>query len=726
MELFESHKGHNCFLRTRKINVWISSTGIHINQMRKTLMIILYMTFSLSVWSQNNPFELSAAECGAIENVDQRNDMGVTLTETEESFIDSDSIIIVPVVVHIRHHYDYANVDSEEIKEAIKDLNERFSLTNKDTLHIHPEFRKRMGNPRIEFRLATIDPDGNRTSGITRLLTTNNCSSIPSLSSFWNPNKYLNIIFTYSGDSAFGQASYPSDEDMLRGSGIVVSSRVFIQHSILKYDFKTVLAHEAGHYLGLSHIWGHTNDPSPSNGCQIDDSDRDRLVSDTPRQLKATTSYPGFSSSSGKCPNFPHFSCSNEVTGDNYNNYMDYSCCRSMFTQNQARRMRTIISTHRSELISPENLIATGTDDVSYHQNYNLPPKASLAYDNDRDSAWVIVTDHIHFKGYYDNTLPDTWEWTFNGGIPEKSYDRNPKVTFPKTGTYQVELIVSNAHGSDTLTENLKIFVLPKNDYYGEHLVEDFENSVIGKDILDWSWNYQSRWKNGIIDYVGNKVAYRQAPNSLCPNGIDYLHLPPLSLKGKKNHTLKFRTALEGFEGNFGVKGSFWVYGGTSHDFREHTLLLRLTDGAMITTLNFSGINQPGDDSDWKHHSIPIPAQYKDAENFYLSFITNHTGGSSFFLDDITIEEQNPTSTSPTFALKEFVYPNPVTDFLHVSVSSDHDKNFTLFDSFGHEVERGQLSQKIDVSHLPAGLYFIYIADKTRSCVISQKFVKIN
>ena len=681
---------------------------------------------ALPLFGQDSPFhESNFGNCGVNQVPELINLESERLIDPNWAFINSDSTIIIPVVVHIRHNYDYANVDIGDVKEAIRQLNERFSLQNSDTINIHPEFRKRMGNPNIEFRLATIDPDGNCTSGITRTTTTQSCSSITPLSYYWNPKKYLNIIFTYSGNQAFGVASYPDNESLLTLSGIVVSSRVFFTHTINRFSYNTTLAHEAGHYLGLRHIWGPTNEPAPTNGCDVDDSDTDKFVYDTPRQLKATTTYSGYGSSSGNCPSYPHFSCPNEPTGDNFNNYMDYSCCRSMFTKDQVKRMRTILTTYRSELTSQANLIATGTDDASQNQNCNLPPRASFAYDNDRDSAWVIVTDKIEFKGYYNNTTPDTWEWTFKGGTPEKSYERNPKVTFPKTGKYDIQLIVSNQYGSDTLSENLKVFILPKNDYYGEELSEDFESSTIGEEILDWSWRSGSGWSTRVIDYVGDKVAQRNG-YIYCPDKLDYLHLPPMSLSGKKNLVLKFRTAFEGFTGNFGVQGSFWVFGGTSRDLREHTQLLRLVDGEMITTNNFTGINQPRDSADWKHYSVPIPAQFENVDNFYLSFITNNEGGSNFFLDDIKIEEQSVTSVQDAFRSNLQIYPNPVKDYLYTSTKGNEEKGYIIYNCFGQKISEGMFSIQLDVSHLLSGLYYIKLYNKGHQNQITQRFLKVN
>lgn len=52
---------------------------------------------------------------------------------------------------------------------------------------------------------------------------------------------------------------------------------------------------------------------------------------------------------------------------------------------------------------------------------------------------------------YYN---PTAWNWTFTGGSPASFSGQNPPaITYPTAGTYQVELTVTNANGSDTKTE---------------------------------------------------------------------------------------------------------------------------------------------------------------------------------------------------------------------------------------------------------------------------------
>lgn len=45
---------------------------------------------------------------------------------------------------------------------------------------------------------------------------------------------------------------------------------------------------------------------------------------------------------------------------------------------------------------------------------------------------------------------PTSWQWTFEGGIPAVSAEQNPVVEYDASGTYDVQLIVSDGESSDT------------------------------------------------------------------------------------------------------------------------------------------------------------------------------------------------------------------------------------------------------------------------------------
>ena len=110
------------------------------------------------------------------------------------------------------------------------------------------------------------------------------------------------------------------------------------------------LTHEVGHWLNLDHLWGPNNNPGNSSSCSDDDG-----VDDTPRCIGVTS-----------C-NLTANTCSNDAVDgywntdvvDNVENFMEYSYCSKMFTNDQRSRMRAAITSNiRNNLWQPSNLNA--------------------------------------------------------------------------------------------------------------------------------------------------------------------------------------------------------------------------------------------------------------------------------------------------------------------------------------------------------------------------------
>ncbi len=106
-------------------------------------------------------------------------------------------------------------------------------------------------------------------------------------------------------------------------------------------------------------------------------------------------------------------------------------------------------------------------------------PKALFA----SDMTTILKGDSVLFTDY-SVSQPKQWEWSFPGGVPSSSTQQNPgRITYPNHGVYDVQLIVWNVSGSDTLikqgfitvgtigVENLqdhqaaRIYPVPANDY---------------------------------------------------------------------------------------------------------------------------------------------------------------------------------------------------------------------------------------------------------------------
>ena len=259
---------------------------------------------------------------GSLPPMDSRGGGGGTLT--------------VPVVVHVVWNTSAENVPTASIMNMITTLNEDFSQTNPDISGVRPAFTGSIGNPDIQFCLATTDPNGNPTTGIVRVQTTDtwfnpdtqtdDMKSAPLGSPAWDPESYLNIWICDITSGASGGAITVGYAYLPVG-GVVGTS---IDGLVVDYDYGVsgrTATHEIGHYFGLDHPWG-------DGGCSSDDG-----FTDTPN-----TDEPTFS-----CANTSLLNCS---VLTQYENFMDYSNCPVMYTTQQSSYMRNILQGVRSSLLS--------------------------------------------------------------------------------------------------------------------------------------------------------------------------------------------------------------------------------------------------------------------------------------------------------------------------------------------------------------------------------------
>jgi len=246
----------------------------------------------------------------------------------------------IPMVVHVVWNTAAQNISDAQIISQIDVLNRDFRATNPDGSTVPPVFAGLVADSRIEFYLATTDPSGNPTNGITRTSTNRASFSDDDVvksaatggADPWPADRYLNIWVCLLGGGLLGYAQFPggpADTD-----GVVITHTGFgtTGTAAAPFDLGRTATHEIGHYLNLFHIWG-----DDGSGCTGSDQ-----VDDTPNQ-----GGPNFG-----VPTFPHVSCNNGPNGDLFMNYMDYTDDRGMvmFTHGQAARMEACIDTARSQL----------------------------------------------------------------------------------------------------------------------------------------------------------------------------------------------------------------------------------------------------------------------------------------------------------------------------------------------------------------------------------------
>lgn len=260
------------------------------------------------------------------------------------------AVVTIPVVVHVVYKFSFENISAAQIKSQIDVLNADYRKMNADANQVPAVFQPVAADVEFEFCLATTDPNGNATTGITRRATSwtdvgilfapdgrprVNYTSLGGEDT-WDPSRYLNIWVASMGGDLLGYGTFPGSSPAAE-DGVLVDPHYFGTTGLAASSFPNHLGrtstHEIGHYFNLYHIWGNGD-----NTCLDDDE-----VSDTPIQRDA---YLG-------CPTNPQMSCGKQAM---FMNYMDYTDdpCMFLFTQGQKTRMWAALNTARPGLLSSQ------------------------------------------------------------------------------------------------------------------------------------------------------------------------------------------------------------------------------------------------------------------------------------------------------------------------------------------------------------------------------------
>lgn len=285
----------------------------------------------------------------------------------------------IPVVVHVVYNTPEQNLHDSVVFNQISNLNKDFNRLSDDAGNLRPIFDPIVGASGIHFELATVDPDGNPTTGIVRrqtdlatfgsIFALLNLAELERVKSFadggsdpWNQDEYLNIwvcdmSFELLGQTTTALLGYATPPDGLDNwpagatdglsDGVVIQYQCFGSNNpnelpspdgsggVMEVLGRTV-THEVGHYLGLRHIWG-------DGDCSEEDG-----IDDTPNAA-AQSQFDCDPTKNTCVDNIP------EVGGDApdmIENFMDYSAesCQNAFTLGQIALMVGVLENFRPNL----------------------------------------------------------------------------------------------------------------------------------------------------------------------------------------------------------------------------------------------------------------------------------------------------------------------------------------------------------------------------------------
>ncbi|MBK7303415.1 MAG: hypothetical protein IPI90_09205 [Saprospiraceae bacterium] len=312
------------------------------------------------------------------------------------------------IVFHIVFQNEEENIPDSRIYSQLEVLNRIFQHYDpRKNAGIPEEFRDNGKTPGIKFCLASIDPKGRKTNGITRTKTTiddigcrnefgrkNIMTSLLGGIDPWDPKKYVNIFVGSRKNCPPGEAIFPwQATDIL--DGIIIDPHYFgLNSNNFPFHLGYTLIHEFGHYAGLLHL-SVNSDPA--------DCSQDDQINDTPPQ---SVNY-------FDCPDYPQYSCNRSSMFMNFMSLVNDPCMQ-LFTEEQVTRMHQYLELYRTDL-------------ANLNCQSSIAKALSIRHLPQHGNQWLIESE--------DMTI---WSskirlWDLNGKmIVEEEFIENQRILFPR------------------------------------------------------------------------------------------------------------------------------------------------------------------------------------------------------------------------------------------------------------------------------------------------------
>lgn len=605
----------------------------------------------------------------------------------------------IPVVFHIIHDYGVENISDAQILDAVRILNEDFNKQNTDINLVVSEFQGIVADVGIEFKLANLDPDGNCTNGIDRIASfkTYNGGDQSKLNP-WPRHKYLNVWVVNSIGSA-GVAGYA-----YKPSGAQFGMMFLVDGIIILHDYigsigtgqpgrSRALTHEVGHYLGLDHPWGPTNEPGVACG--------DDGIDDTPITEGWTS-----------C-NLAGSVCSPGVI-ENVQNFMEYSYCSRMYTEDQKSLMRLTMNNaiaDRNNLSTALNITNTGVGGAAAL----CAPKADF-YSNRK---FTCLGSAVNFFDNSSNGAVSSWSWTFDDATPSTSNVENPTgIIFNNPGWKRVELTVSNAAGTDVKTSYDYIYVGRGVAEATAPYTEPFDNS---NSFIGWAV-YNPQNDNRTFTYTtdaGRNGAGCIKLNTLgSENGdMDEIVSPAVNLDYMNTASLKFWYSLGSTSATASNLGDVLKVMVSTNCGETWTTRLTLSGTNLAKAGQYLAPFTPASASFWTEGSMVIPqASLMPDTRFKFQFVASESS-NNLYIDDVQLTGVTGITEGQSEANSISIMPNPADDEAMISFNNTEagQAKIVLVDLAGREVMElmngnitaGNHRMVVNTESLNSGMYLL-------------------
>jgi PKD repeat protein len=402
-----------------------------------------------------------------------------------------------------------------------------------------------------------------------------------------------------------------------------------------------------------------------------------------------------------------------------------------MFTDDQVLAMQAVLNSstaQRNNLWTDGNLIATGTEDTV---RTPCAPNADFY----STSRMTCVGTSIPFHDISSKGTVTSRTWTFQEGTPSSSSEKDPEVSFTSPGWKTITLEVSNAEGTNSITQTNYVFVSNDAGMHSPGFFENFEdpNSFTNDWVVFNPEGNSSKFSR--VTTVGyNSSSCIKLNNDNNMNGDrDQLVSPSYDLSSGGSLFLNFRYSCASSSGTTAnINDALTIYSST--DCGKTWLMRTVISQSTLANVGFvSATFTPTSSAQWVGKTMLIPTSlFQPNVRFKFEYKTNGFG-NNFYIDDINVSNYPVGIDDPDASLFDLnIFPNPVSDGSAAIVNMQAGTNVSIriFDMQGKTINvlyNGWLSEgehhfDLNASRLNSkGMYLILVDDGIT--VQQKKFV---
>jgi len=619
----------------------------------------------------------------------------------------------IPVVVHIVKNTSDNDMDitDADIYQQIELLNTSYNATNEDLSQTPETFESVIGNPSIEFCLATVDPNGYSTGGILRHTT--DVSSFSSAldnvkhaaeggADAWDPSSYLNIWVAKLSSNVLGYSHAPHKTSSASPHGlvhgVVVDYNYFGENEHPTFNMGKTLVHEVGHYFNLNHTWG-----KGSGGCDHDDG-----VDDTPTSEEAYY----------EIPVHPQVSCGSV---DMFMNYMEYvnDSVMVMFSQGQVERMHLALNyySNRKTLLDSKgcgipDLIAEhrvkhtssqlGDDGAIYLDIASGVSPYRIEWDNGETTDSLVNLSTGSYSVVITDSLERELNLTFNLSYYGNLYDSDNFESYTSDSLLYLQSNSWAAFCADTFAANIYSVNAPEGLQYLEIASSDGSNTFF-RDLGGFDENaFDLSYKVFVPD--GKSAAFTIYHKSSCSTEMSA-------------YQVQFNEDGQGF-----VKagGDTIAFAFPQHEWFDINQLIDLDRDLVVLSINNESL------ADW-NFDWTIDDKYGSSQLGAIVFDdeVDSSGLVHYFIDDFKFQLATNTDIGVSEVdqdLEVLLYPNPTRNELNLNLSDNTVEMYqvSVLNTLGQVLQikewnpRSTGTLKLSVESYSEGVYFVGLTSKTR------------